>query len=84
MICGMNVQGVDTEEGIRKAFKFYDKDGSGFISASEMKEAMERLGEKRSDQEIEKIFKGTDLNADGKVSFEGKCSVKSAKSSLFY
>ena len=48
---------TDSEEEISEAFKIFDKDGNGFISANELKHVMSNLGEKLSDEEIEDMIK---------------------------
>jgi len=37
---------VDTEEELVEAFKVFDKDGNGFISAAELRHVMTNLSEK--------------------------------------
>lgn len=52
--------------------KTYDKDGNGFISASEFKAVMAEYGTPISDEELAAIIKNADENHDGKIGFEGK------------
>ena len=40
---------TDSEEEILEAFKVFDKDGNGFISAAELRHIMTNLGEKLTD-----------------------------------
>lgn len=56
---------------LRKAFRAFDKDGNGFITALELREAMEELGELLSDKEIDEMIREADIDGDGQVSFEG-------------
>ena len=35
---------TDTEEEIKEAFKVFDKDGNGFISAAELRHVMTSIG----------------------------------------
>lgn len=58
----------DSEAEIVEAFKVFDKDGSGKISADELRQVMHNLGEKLSDKEVEEMIKEADTNGDG-VSF---------------
>merc|ERR1719450_31651 len=37
---------TDTEEELIEAFKVFDRDGNGFISAAELRHVMTNLGEK--------------------------------------
>merc|ERR1712183_240382 len=61
---------VDTSEELAEAFKIFDKDGSGFIDAKELKNVMEGLGEDLTDEEIDEMVKEADLNGDGKISYD--------------
>jgi len=59
---------LDTEVGVeelRDAFRLFDKDNNGFISAKELGECIERLGETASPAEIEAII--ASVNVDGAV-----------------
>ena len=62
----------ESEEEIHQAFKMFDKSNSGFISELELKQVMETLGEKMTDQEIKEMIIEADIDGDGKISFEGK------------
>lgn len=60
---------TDSAEDIREAFRVFDKDGNGYISAPELRFAMTKLGE-MTDEEVEELIKETDIDGDGQVSFE--------------
>ena len=44
---------TDTEEELIEAFKVFDRDGNGFISAAELRHVMTNLGEKLTDEEVD-------------------------------
>lgn len=55
----------DSEAEIIEAFKVFDRDGSGKISADELRQVMNNLGEKLSDEEVEDMIREADTNGDG-------------------
>merc|ERR1711933_193744 len=65
---------TDSEEEIREAFRVFDKDGNGFISAAELRHVMTNLGEKLTDEEEDEMIREADIDRDGQVNYEGKLS----------
>ena len=65
-----SIQDVDSEEELREAFKVFDKDGNGFISAAELRHVMTNLGEKLSDAEVDEMIREADVDGDGQVNYE--------------
>ncbi|CAF0800435.1 unnamed protein product, partial [Brachionus calyciflorus] len=47
----------DGEEELREAFRVFDKDGNGFISAAELRHVMTNLGEKLNDDEVDEMIR---------------------------
>jgi calmodulin len=70
---------TDSEEEIREAFRVFDKDGNGFISAAELRHVMTNLGEKLTDEEVDEMIREADIDGDGQVNYEGTphCGVRS-------
>lgn len=62
---------TDGEEELREAFRVFDKDGNGFISAAELRHVMTNLGEKLTDDEVDEMIREADLDGDGMVNYEG-------------
>ena len=62
---------TDSEEEIREAFRVFDKDGTGYISSADLRHVMANLGEKLTDQEIDKMMRQVDVDGDGQVNIEG-------------
>lgn len=66
--------GGESEEELREAFRVFDKDGNGFISAAELRHVMTNLGEKLTDEEVDEMIREADIDGDGQVNYEGKSS----------
>lgn len=60
----------DPDEELREAFKVFDKDQNGYISATELRHVMINLGEKLTDEEVEQMIREADLDGDGQVNYD--------------
>ncbi|KAG6382578.1 hypothetical protein SASPL_157750 [Salvia splendens] len=49
-------QETDAEEELKEAFKVFDKDQNGYISAEELRRVMINLGRKLTDEEVEQMI----------------------------
>jgi len=58
-----------SDEKLRVAFDYYDKDGSGDISIDELKEALGK-GKNISDSVWNKIIQEVDEDGNGEIDFE--------------
>lgn len=69
IVAAMNEKNILTNEKLQAAFKMFDKDGSGSISASEIKEVL-GFGQSMSEEAVNDIIKQVDDNGDGEISFD--------------
>ena len=66
----MCIRDRDTEEDIIEAFRVFDKDGNGTISAAELRHVMTNLGEKLTDEEVDEMIREADVNGDGIIDYK--------------
>ncbi|KAG6487438.1 probable calcium-binding protein CML27 [Zingiber officinale] len=61
----------EEEEDMREAFRVFDEDGDGFISAAELQAVLSKLGlpEGRSIARVQEMICSVDRNSDGQVDF---------------
>lgn len=64
------VNDVFTEADIQDAFRTFDKENNGFISAAEVRHILTTMGEKLTDEEIDCLIESADVDADGNVRYE--------------
>ncbi|KAL9629675.1 MAG: hypothetical protein Q9164_006772, partial [Protoblastenia rupestris] len=57
----------DSDAELKAAFEVFDKDGSGHISADELRSLMRSIGEDLTDQDIEEMVKEADKDGDGHI-----------------
>merc|ERR1712217_957537 len=69
----------DTEEELIEAFKVFDRDGDGFISAGELRYSMTNLGEKLADIEVDEMIREADLDNDGQINYDEFVKMMMAK-----
>jgi len=70
---------VDSEEEIKEAFRVFDKDGNGLISAAELRHVMTNLGEKLSNEEVDEMVREADVDGDGQINYEEFVKMMMAK-----
>merc|ERR1712185_545230 len=70
---------TDTEEELIEAFKVFDRDGNGFISAAELRPVMTNLGEKLTDEEGDEMIREADVDVDGQINYEEFVKMMMAK-----
>lgn len=59
------------DEELWYAFKKFDTDGSGYVSVSELKLILAKIGQHFSDRQIQDMVNTVDADNDGRLSFNG-------------
>ena len=60
----------DAQKEIKEAFRVFDKNSDGLISASELRLALSSLGEEVTEKEAEDMIRDADVNGDGFVDYQ--------------
>jgi calmodulin len=60
------------EDELLQAFRIFDKDGNGFITHEELKDAMHTSGYMLNDEELSCMIKRADSDGDGQINFKGQ------------
>ncbi|CAG9865191.1 unnamed protein product [Phyllotreta striolata] len=69
-IMAVKLKSTDNSEELREAFRVFDKDGNGFILASELRYVMTHMGEKLSEDEVNDMLRETEIDRDGCINYE--------------
>ncbi|XP_072461729.1 calmodulin-like [Notamacropus eugenii] len=70
---------TDREEEIRETFHVFEKDGNGYIGATELHHEMKNLGEKLTDEEVDDMIREADTGGDGQVNYKEFVQIMTAK-----
>ena len=66
----MDAHHDDLEGELLAAFRVFDTDNSGTITLQELKEGMDLIGEKISEEELSKWLEAADIDKDGSINYE--------------
>ena len=66
-------------EEIMEAFKVFDRDGNGFISAAEVRHVVTNLSERLTDEEVDAMIAEADVDSDGQINYEEFIQMMMAK-----
>ena len=60
----------NAEEEMIEAFQVFDTDGNGSITADELRQIFNNLGEKLTDEEISDMIHEADTDGDGEINYQ--------------
>jgi len=75
------IKSPEPESDLLEAFKVYDRDGNGFITAQELEEVLKKIGEPASKEEVDAIIQETDQDGDGQINYADFIRVMTEKPS---
>lgn len=78
-LMALKMKHKDSAEQLKEAFKVFDKDQNGFISAEELRRVMTNLGEKLSKVDIDEMIREADSDDDGQINYEEFVKVMMAR-----
>ena len=58
------------EQEVKDAFRVFDKDGTGFIDADNLRHITKSLGENLAPEEVDEMIEEADADKDGKISYD--------------
>lgn len=61
---------------ILQLFQVFDTNNDGFISETELSNAMKNLGESLTNEDLKSMIKAADLDGDGKINYNGNLHIK--------
>lgn len=64
------MKNIDSTEEIKEAFRVFDKESKGYISAAELRNVMTNLAEKLTDEEVDEMIREADIDGDGQINYE--------------
>ncbi|GAB2298872.1 Calcium-dependent protein kinase 15 [Dionaea muscipula] len=66
---------LEKDENLLKAFQYFDKDNSGFITRDELEAAMKNYGVIADEASIKDILYEADTDHDGRINYEEFCTM---------
>lgn len=61
------MEDTDPEEDIREAFKVFDSNNSGLISAAELRHVLASIGKNLTDDEVDEMIHEAGQDSDGRL-----------------
>lgn len=60
----------EAEDQLLEAFKVFDKEGTGVLSAADLRKIVTTMGEKLTDEEVEELIREADDDGDGQINYQ--------------
>lgn len=60
----------DIQDEMNDAFKVFDKNGDGVLTPTELREMLEKFGEKMKQEDIDEFIRTADKDGDGRIDYE--------------
>lgn len=61
----------DSEDEVEEAFRVFDKESNGFLSAAELRHIMTNMGEKLTEEEVDEMMGCADTDSNGEINYKG-------------
>ena len=58
-------KGIENENEFLEAFKVFDRDGNGLISATELRHVITNTGDTLTDEQVDEMIREADIDGDG-------------------
>ena len=69
-IMAMKIKDHEVEHELKEAFRVFDEDGNGYISAEDLRHVMTHVGETMTDEEVDDMILVADTEEDGQINYE--------------
>lgn len=69
-IVAQKLKDTDNEEELREAFRVFDQEGNGRLSAAELRHCLTTLGDKMTEAEADELIREADIDNDGEIVYE--------------
>nr|XP_007155173.1 hypothetical protein PHAVU_003G179600g [Phaseolus vulgaris]ESW27167.1 hypothetical protein PHAVU_003G179600g [Phaseolus vulgaris] len=83
ILADINEQVLVNQEQLLGVFKYFDRDGNGFITAAELAGAMAKMGQPLTYRELTEMIREADTDGDGVISFTEFASIMARSASDF-
>ena len=62
-----------SEDELLSAFRVFDKNDDGYITAAELTKVLTSLGEEMPEKQVQDLIREADTNGDGMIDYAGNC-----------